>query len=68
MAKHLIDLDDALLEQARGVLGTRTLKDTVNQALAAVLRDRRALIAEALDGLADVSRVGKLRDRSEAWS
>ena len=38
MAKKLIDLDESLLEQARAVLGETTMKATVNQALAEVVR------------------------------
>jgi Arc/MetJ family transcription regulator len=37
MAKTLVDIDDALLEAAREVLGTSTKKDTVNAALREVL-------------------------------
>lgn len=45
----MIDLDDDALEQARAALGTRTKRDTVNQALLRVARDerrRRAWVAE----------------------
>jgi Arc/MetJ family transcription regulator len=63
MAKRLVDIDERALAAARAELGTRTLKDTVNEALrrAAPTRDRR--IAEALRMLARV----RLRDRSTAW-
>ena len=40
VAKTLIDIDDALLEAARGVLGTSTKKDTVNTALREVVAAR----------------------------
>ena len=40
MAKTLIDVDDALLEAARHVLGTSTKKDTVNTALREVVASR----------------------------
>ena len=40
MAKTLIDVDDALLEAARDVLGTSTKKDTVNTALREVVAAR----------------------------
>lgn len=40
MAKTLIDVDDALLEAARDVLGTATKKDTVNTALREVVAAR----------------------------
>ncbi len=38
MAKRLVDIDDALLERARNVLGVETMKDTVNAALQEVVR------------------------------
>jgi Arc/MetJ family transcription regulator len=40
VAKTLIDIDDALLEAARGVLGTSTKEDTVNTALREVVASR----------------------------
>ena len=40
MAKTLIDVDDALLEAARDVLGTSTKKDTINTALREVVAAR----------------------------
>ena len=40
MTKTLIDVDDALLEAARDVLGTSTKKDTVNTALREVVAAR----------------------------
>ncbi|MBW3662004.1 MAG: type II toxin-antitoxin system VapB family antitoxin [Actinobacteria bacterium] len=33
MSKRLVDIDDEVLESARQVLGTATIKDTVNTAL-----------------------------------
>lgn len=41
MTKRLIDVDDELVEQARAALGTQTLKDTVNESMAAVARAER---------------------------
>lgn len=38
MGKKLIDVDEVALERARQLLGARTMKDTVNQALAEVVR------------------------------
>lgn len=63
MAKHLIDVDEAMLGAARAELGTTTIKDTVNEALrrATVLRERRT--AKALDVLATAD----LDDRADAW-
>lgn len=54
MTKRLIDIDDDLLRKARRTLGTQTMKDTVNQALAeavkAQLRRRHALRLISGDG------------------
>ena len=41
MAKTLIDIDDALLAEAAGVLGTTTKKETVVTALSEVVRRQR---------------------------
>jgi Arc/MetJ family transcription regulator len=38
MTKRLIDIDDHLLSEASELLGTRTMKDTVNHALSDVVR------------------------------
>ena len=63
LAKRLVDIDEKALAAARAELGTRTLKDTVNEALqrAAPARSRR--VARALDTLAKA----RLGDRSAAW-
>jgi len=63
MAKRLVDIDEQALAAARAELGTKTLKDTVNEALrrAAPARPRR--VTRALDTLAKA----KLADRSAAW-
>ena len=63
MAKRLVDIDEKVLAAARAELGTRTLKDTVNEALrrAAPMRDRR--VAKALRTLASA----RLLDRRDAW-
>lgn len=63
MTKRLIDVDDDALEGARAQLGTRTIKDTVNQALRVAARQRSAQLAGALSVLADA----ELDDRSAAW-
>lgn len=45
MTKRLIDVDDEVVEEARSVLGTATLKDTVNRALQETIHaDRRRRI------------------------
>lgn len=51
MAKTLIDVDDALLEAARDVLGTSTKKDTINTALREVVAMQRR--ADAVEGLVE---------------
>jgi len=56
MVKRLVDIDDDALERARRVLGTGTMKDTVNRALQEVIdldRRRRFLnrvvVSEGID-------------------
>ena len=51
VTKTLIDIDDALLEAARDVLGTSTKKDTVNTALREVVAMQRR--ADAVEGLVE---------------
>jgi len=53
LTKTLIDIDDELLAKAAEALGTTTKKDTVNAALAEVLRQRAAtrFLESARDGL-----------------
>lgn len=59
VTKRLIEVDDGKLDQVRALLGTQTLKATVDAALDEVLaleRRRRALLAERgvpTDELAD---------------
>jgi Arc/MetJ family transcription regulator len=50
MAKRLVDIDDGVLEEARRVLGTSTIKDTVNTALEESVKAvrRRAVTKEGL--------------------
>jgi Arc/MetJ family transcription regulator len=66
VTKRLIDVDDQLLDQARHVFGTRTIKDTVNSALAAAVAGRQQKTQEAFDYFAELGREGALHDRSEA--
>ncbi len=57
MSKTLVDIDTTLLEEAKRQLGTQTIKDTVNQALEAVVaRSRRQTLADLLvsGGLPDL--------------
>lgn len=65
MRKTSVDVDDLLLEQVRDVLGTSSIKDTIDHALREVLRaearrrEIRALAAmEGLD-LADETVMAK---------
>jgi Arc/MetJ family transcription regulator len=63
VGKHLIDIDEQALEQARAELGTSTIKDTVNGALRAVAQQRKQRVTNALDALAAAPR----DSRDEAW-
>lgn len=63
VGKHLIDIDEQALEQARVELGTSTIKDTVNGALRAAIEHRKQRVTSALDTLADAPSV----DRDDAW-
>lgn len=59
MTKRLIDVDDEVLEAARQVLGTETIKDTVNSALRASVQaaERRQRVdVAALKRFAEASR------------
>lgn len=56
MTKRLVEIDDEVLEEARRLLGTATIKDTVNTALAeSVKAARRQAITKE-----DLQRVGEL--------
>ena len=63
VTKHLIDLDEEALGEARAELGTTTIKDTVNEALRRATTGRERRVAAALDLLADA----RLDDRADAW-
>ncbi len=63
MGKHLVDIDDQVLNEARAELGTTTIKDTVNESLRRATAGRRRRVAEALDHLAGAP----ITDRSDAW-
>jgi Arc/MetJ family transcription regulator len=67
VTKRLIDVDDNLLERARAVFGTQTLKDTVNAALAAAVSERGQNVRAALDYFAQRAREGAFTERSDAW-
>ncbi len=63
MAKRLVDVDEEALAAAKARFGTRTIKDTVNEALRRAAADRRTELDQALDVLAGST----LDDRSRAW-
>ena len=63
MSKHLIDIDDSVLRDARAELRTLTIKDTVNEALRRVGSGRRHRVEKALDVLEKAA----LADRETAW-
>jgi hypothetical protein len=63
MAKRPVDIDEKALPAARAELGTRTLKDTVNEALRRAAPAWYRRVARALDTLAKA----RLPDRSAAW-
>ena len=71
MTKRLIDVDDDVLQAARRVLGTATIKDTVNSALRASVEAaerRQHLDVSSLKRFAEAAR--DLRDddvMAEAW-
>ena len=63
MAKHLVDIDEQALRDARARLGAGTIKETVNHALRLAADDRRATVKKRLDVLAG----GGLAPREQAW-
>jgi Arc/MetJ family transcription regulator len=65
--KHLVDVDEKLLDQARATLGTSTIKDTVNEALRLAASRKRAELDAAMDELAELVRALPVEDRANAW-
>ena len=63
VAKHLVDIDEDALGAARAQLGTRTIRDTVNEALNRAAGTRPAEVKRSLDQLARLA----LDDRDDAW-
>ncbi len=63
MGKHLVDIDEQALRDARTELGTRTIKETVNRALRQAGRDRDRTVKKSLDLLAR----SDLVRREDAW-
>jgi Arc/MetJ family transcription regulator len=68
--KHLIDMDDELLGRVKEILGTQTLKATVNAALRLVEQqapDQAKNRAAQIDAWAKLCEEIPLADRQEAW-
>jgi Arc/MetJ family transcription regulator len=63
MAKHLIDIDERALREARAQLGSKTIKETVNRALRQAGEEHRRSVKQRLDLLADAD----LGPRERAW-
>ena len=63
ISKHLVDIDDGALGEARAQLKTSTIKDTVNEALRRAGRERSRRVKRAFQVLAKV----ELLDREQAW-
>ncbi len=63
MAKHLVDIDEQALSAARAELGTETIRDTVNEALARAAGKRAAEVRRSIDCLVRL----ELDDRDDAW-
>ncbi len=65
--KHLVDIDDTLLQQAQAYLGTPTIKGTVEEALRIVTEQRRDELVRAWERFGQLAAEMPLADRSEAW-
>jgi Arc/MetJ family transcription regulator len=63
MAKHLVDIDERALLEAKARLGKQTIKETVNEALRLASGERAATVRRRLDVLAAV----ELAPREQAW-
>lgn len=63
MAKHLVDIDEVALDDAKRELGTGTIKDTVNLALRRASAQHREDVDRQLDVLAHAD----LASREQAW-
>jgi Arc/MetJ family transcription regulator len=63
VSKHLVDIDETALATAQAEMGTRSMKETVNEALRRAGAGRNSRVREALDRLAR----RKLPPREEAW-
>ena len=63
MAKHLVDIDEQCLSEARAELGTATIRDTVNEALRRAAAGRDDKVERSLDRLG----AQPFAERDEAW-
>jgi Arc/MetJ family transcription regulator len=63
MGKHLVDIDEQALRNARAELGVGTIKETVNRALRLVGGDHNVDVNKRLDVLARAD----LAPREQAW-
>jgi Arc/MetJ family transcription regulator len=63
--KRIVDIDDDALDAARKALGTSSIKDTVNAALAQA--GRRAPTAEEIDAAFEVLGAVPNDIREQAW-
>jgi Arc/MetJ family transcription regulator len=64
MAKRLVEIDDDLLERARSISGSGTIKETVNAALQRLVDDERVMRhVERLrgSGALDLARIEEAR-------
>lgn len=67
MVKRLVDIDDEALDRARRVLGTGTMKDTVNRALQEVIDlDRRRRFLDRI-GVSDGLDLDDDEVMNDAW-
>jgi Arc/MetJ family transcription regulator len=68
VVKHLVDIDEQALSDARAMLGTVTIKDTVNTALrlAAEQEQHAARVDAALAVLGELQLTDEVRQ--DAWS
>jgi Arc/MetJ family transcription regulator len=63
MAKHLVDIDEQALSEAKARLGAQTIKETVNEALRLASGEHVATVRRRLDVLASA----ELAPREQAW-
>jgi Arc/MetJ family transcription regulator len=63
MTKHLVDIDEDALDDAKRELGTSTIRDTINTALRRSGAGRRDDVTRQLDVLAKA----ELAPRDQAW-